>query len=140
MGAAGRLASLKDKQSTKLLVSLGRVTIILGRRGFHSNVIPIGSAFDPISQALPRRYPTVRKGEKESMSVSNGSSALNSIDNSTALLSSTIIDFCGKVRNNDLSSLPEADRPFKIYFLAREKTWNSLHSLMLSWKTPASHT
>jgi Ran GTPase-activating protein (RanGAP) involved in mRNA processing and transport len=46
------------------------------------------------------------------MSVSNDSTG--TIDNGRALLSSTFLDFCVKVRNNDPSILQELGKPFKI--------------------------
>jgi Ran GTPase-activating protein (RanGAP) involved in mRNA processing and transport len=51
------------------------------------------------------------------MSVSNDSTVLKStIDDGRALLSSKFLEFCGKVRNNDPSILPEfgEGKPFKI--------------------------
>jgi hypothetical protein len=49
------------------------------------------------------------------MSVSNDSTILNrTIDDGRALLSSTFLEFCDKVRNNDPSILPKLSKPFKI--------------------------
>jgi hypothetical protein len=48
------------------------------------------------------------------MSVSNDSTALSTIDDGRALLSSTFLEFCVKVRNNDPSILPEVGYPFRI--------------------------
>jgi Ran GTPase-activating protein (RanGAP) involved in mRNA processing and transport len=50
----------------------------------------------------------------ESMSVSNDSTVLSTTDNRRALLSSTFLEFCVKVRNNDPSIMPELGEPFKI--------------------------
>jgi hypothetical protein len=46
---------------------------------------------------------------------------LSSINNGTALHSSAIIAFCGKMRNNDPSILPEVGRPFKIHLLGERE-------------------
>jgi Ran GTPase-activating protein (RanGAP) involved in mRNA processing and transport len=48
------------------------------------------------------------------MSVSNVSTAISTIDDGRALLSSTFLEFCAKVRNNDPSILPEVGYPFRI--------------------------
>jgi hypothetical protein len=59
-------------------------------------------------------------------------------DNGRALLSPTFLDFCIKVRKNDLSILPELGKSLSRFATyAIEKAWNSL---MLSWKTPVSRT
>jgi hypothetical protein len=56
------------------------------------------------------------------MSVSNDSTVLNStIDNGGALLSSTFLEFCAKVRSNDPSILPEFGKPFTIHFLSERQ-------------------
>jgi hypothetical protein len=46
------------------------------------------------------------------MSVSTGTTGI--IDDGRDLLSSTFLEFCAKVRNNDPSILPAVDEPFKI--------------------------
>jgi hypothetical protein len=48
------------------------------------------------------------------MSVSNDSALTGTVDDGSALLSSTFLEFCSKVRNNDPSILPECGKPFKI--------------------------
>jgi hypothetical protein len=49
------------------------------------------------------------------MSVSSDDSTLTcTIDDGSALLSSTFLEFCGKVRNNDPTILPEPGKPFEI--------------------------
>jgi hypothetical protein len=48
------------------------------------------------------------------MSVSNDSALTGTIDDGRSLLSSTFLDFCIKVRNNDPSILPDCGKPFKI--------------------------
>jgi hypothetical protein len=48
------------------------------------------------------------------MSVSNDSTVLSTIAGRRALLSSTFLEFCAKVRNIDPSILPELGKPFKI--------------------------
>jgi hypothetical protein len=51
------------------------------------------------------------------MSVSNDSTRTSAIDDGRALLSSTFLEFCAKVRNNDPSLLPDVGKPFKIRIL-----------------------
>jgi hypothetical protein len=46
-------------------------------------------------------------------------------------LSSTFLDFCAKVRNNDLSILPEHGKPFKICHLLSEKEGTELADALL---------
>jgi hypothetical protein len=48
------------------------------------------------------------------MSVSTDSTALSTIDDGRAVLSSTFLDFCVKVRKDDPSILPEPGQPFNI--------------------------
>jgi Leucine-rich repeat (LRR) protein len=48
------------------------------------------------------------------MSVSNDSTGISTIDDGRALLSSSFLDFCAKVRNNDPSILPAPGESFKI--------------------------
>jgi Ran GTPase-activating protein (RanGAP) involved in mRNA processing and transport len=48
------------------------------------------------------------------MSVSSDSALTSTVDGGRALLSSTFLDFCSKVRNNDPSILPALGEPFKI--------------------------
>jgi hypothetical protein len=48
------------------------------------------------------------------MSGSNGFTGIRSIDDGRHLLSSTFLEFCVKVRNNDPSILPELGKPFNI--------------------------
>jgi hypothetical protein len=48
------------------------------------------------------------------MSVSNDSTLTSTIDDGRALLSSTFLEFCAKVRNNDPTVLPEFGEPFRI--------------------------
>jgi hypothetical protein len=48
------------------------------------------------------------------MRVLNDSMALSTIDNGRAVLSSTFLGFCVKVRNNDPSILPEPGEPFLV--------------------------
>jgi hypothetical protein len=61
--------------------------------------------------------------KEESMSVSNDSTLAGTIDDGRALLSSTFLEFCAKVRNNDPSILPELGNPFQIRNLSeREHT------------------
>jgi hypothetical protein len=48
------------------------------------------------------------------MSVSNDSTVISTIDDGRALLSSTFLELCVNVRNNDASILPELGRPFTI--------------------------
>jgi hypothetical protein len=55
------------------------------------------------------------------MSVSLDSAALSTNDDGTALLSSSILDFCGNVRKNDPSILPEVGRPFQIRLLSERE-------------------
>jgi hypothetical protein len=55
------------------------------------------------------------------MSVSNDPTALSAIDDGRVLLPSTILDFCGKMRNNDSYILPEVGRPFKIRLLSERE-------------------
>jgi Ran GTPase-activating protein (RanGAP) involved in mRNA processing and transport len=55
-----------------------------------------------------------RKREEESMSVSNDSTGISTNVDGRALLSSTFLKFCAKVRINDPSIMPEAGKPFKI--------------------------
>jgi Ran GTPase-activating protein (RanGAP) involved in mRNA processing and transport len=55
------------------------------------------------------------------MSVSNDSTALSTLDNGRAVLSSTFLEFCVKVRNNDPSILPESGKPFKIRCLSERE-------------------
>jgi hypothetical protein len=57
------------------------------------------------------------------MSVSNDSTALNTIDDGTcrAMLSSTFLEFCAKVRSNDPSILPEFGEPFNIGHLSERE-------------------
>jgi hypothetical protein len=52
------------------------------------------------------------------MSVSSDDSTLTvTLDDGSALLSSTFLEFCAQVRNNDSSILPEPGEPFKIFLL-----------------------
>jgi hypothetical protein len=59
------------------------------------------------------------------MSVSNDSTALSTIDDGRAVLSSTFLEFCVKVRNNDPSILPsilpKIGMPFKIRSLSERE-------------------
>jgi hypothetical protein len=48
------------------------------------------------------------------MSVSNDSTALGTIEDGRALLSSAFLEFCAKVRTNDPSILPELGEPLRI--------------------------
>jgi hypothetical protein len=48
------------------------------------------------------------------MSVSTDSTALSTIDDGRAVLSSTFLDFCVNVRQDDPSILPEPGQPFNI--------------------------
>jgi hypothetical protein len=61
------------------------------------------------------------------MSVSNDST---STDDGVPL-SSTFLEFCAKVRNNDPSILPEAGRPFKIFHRLSEKEDTELADALL---------
>jgi hypothetical protein len=55
------------------------------------------------------------------MSVSNDSTALSTIDDGRAMLSSTFLEFCAKVRNNDPSILSEFGKPFNIRHLSERE-------------------
>jgi hypothetical protein len=55
------------------------------------------------------------------MSVLNDSTSTGTIDDGRALLSSTFLEFCAKVRNDDTSVLPEPGRPFKIRHLSEKE-------------------
>jgi hypothetical protein len=68
------------------------------------------------------------KRESESMSVSNDSTG--TIGDSRALLSSTFLDFCVKVRNNDPSILPEPGKPFKIRHMGEREGTELAHALL----------
>jgi Ran GTPase-activating protein (RanGAP) involved in mRNA processing and transport len=63
------------------------------------------------------------KRELENMSVSKDSTALSTIADGRASLSSTFLDFCVKVRNNDPSILPELGngKPFNIRHLSEKE-------------------
>jgi hypothetical protein len=65
------------------------------------------------------------------MSVSNDSTALGTIDNGIPLLSSTFLEFCAKVRNNDPSILPELGKPFNIRHNLDEKEHMALADALL---------
>jgi hypothetical protein len=60
-----------------------------------------------------------KKRELESMSVSNDSTV--TIDDGRALLSSTFLEFCVKVRKNDPSILPKLGLPFKIHHMCERQ-------------------
>jgi Ran GTPase-activating protein (RanGAP) involved in mRNA processing and transport len=64
------------------------------------------------------------------MSVSNNSALTGTVDDGRALLSSTFLDFCSKVRNNDPSILPECGKPFKIRHM-REREGMELADALL---------
>jgi hypothetical protein len=55
------------------------------------------------------------------MSDLNDSTGISTIDDGRALLSSSFLEFCAKVRTNDPSILPEAGRPFKIRRLSENE-------------------
>jgi hypothetical protein len=55
------------------------------------------------------------------MSVYNDSTLTGTIDDGRALLSSTFLEFCAKVRNNDPSILPAVGKPFNISRLSEEE-------------------
>jgi Leucine-rich repeat (LRR) protein len=55
------------------------------------------------------------------MSVSNDSTLTGTVDDGRALLSSTFLDFCSKVRNSDPSILPALGKPFKISRMCERK-------------------
>jgi hypothetical protein len=52
------------------------------------------------------------------MSVSNDSTLTGTIDDGRALLSSTFLEFCAKVRKDDPTVMPELSKPFKIRHLS----------------------
>jgi hypothetical protein len=54
--------------------------------------------------------------------LSNDSMLTGTIDDGRALLSSTFLGFCAKVRNDDPSILPELGKPFGIRRFERERT------------------
>jgi hypothetical protein len=60
-----------------------------------------------------------KKREQESMSVSTGT--IDDDDDGRALVSSTFLEFCAKVRNDDPSILPEPGKPFKIRELSERE-------------------
>jgi Ran GTPase-activating protein (RanGAP) involved in mRNA processing and transport len=68
--------------------------------------------------------------EEESMRVSNDSTLEGTIDDSTALLSSTFLDFCVKVRNDDPSVLPGPGKPFKIRHLSEKEDMELADALL----------
>jgi hypothetical protein len=64
------------------------------------------------------------------MSDPNDSTLTGTIDDGRALLSSTFLDFCAKVRNNDPSILPELGKPFKIRRLSERKDMELADALL----------
>jgi hypothetical protein len=64
------------------------------------------------------------------MSVSNDSTGIRTIDDGRALLSSTFLEFCAKVRNNDPSIMPEVGKPFEIRYL-RKREYTELADALL---------
>jgi hypothetical protein len=64
------------------------------------------------------------------MSVSNDSTLAGTVDDSTALLSSTFLDFCVKVRTDDTSVLPEPGKPFKIRHLSEKEDMELADALL----------
>jgi hypothetical protein len=64
------------------------------------------------------------------MSVSNDSTLTGAIDDGRALLSSTFLEFCVKVRNNDPSILPELGKPFRIRRLSEREDMELAHALL----------
>jgi hypothetical protein len=72
------------------------------------------------------------------MSDPDNSTITDTINDGRALLSSTFIEFCGKVRNNNSSILPAVDKPFDIRRMWCER--EGIEPLMLSWKTSVSRT
>jgi hypothetical protein len=55
------------------------------------------------------------------MSVSNDSTLTGTIDDGRASLSSSFLDFCNKVRKNDLSILPAFGNHFRIRYLSERE-------------------
>jgi Ran GTPase-activating protein (RanGAP) involved in mRNA processing and transport len=55
------------------------------------------------------------------MSVSNVSTAISTTDDGRALLSSTFLEFCAKVRSNDTSILPAPGNPLRIRHLSEKE-------------------
>jgi hypothetical protein len=70
------------------------------------------------------------------MSVSNESTD-SSIDDGTALLSSTFLEFCDKVRKNDPSILPEFGKgePFKIRRMCEREDIELADALLTTSRT-----
>jgi hypothetical protein len=65
------------------------------------------------------------------MSVSNDSTLAGTVDDSTALLSSsTFLDFCVKVRTDDTSVLPVPGKPFKILHLSEKEDMELADALL----------
>jgi hypothetical protein len=55
------------------------------------------------------------------MSVSNDSTVTGTIEDGRALLSSTCLEFCSKVRNQDPSVMPELGKPFNVCDLSERE-------------------
>jgi Ran GTPase-activating protein (RanGAP) involved in mRNA processing and transport len=70
------------------------------------------------------------KRKSERMSVSNDSTLTGTIDDGRALLSSTFLDFCIKVRNNDPSILPECGKPFEIRHISEKESIELAEALL----------
>jgi hypothetical protein len=64
------------------------------------------------------------------MSVSNDSTLTSAIHDGRALLSSTFLEFCVKVRKDDPSIMPEFGKPFKIRELSERKAMELSDALL----------
>jgi hypothetical protein len=64
------------------------------------------------------------------MSDLNDSTVLSTIDAGRALLSSSLLEFCDKVRTSDLSILPEPDQPLIIRRLSEKECMELADALL----------